>query len=482
MTHPKVCDPMAMTLNVPPDLGDVTMRKIRRRLVPLLALLYFFAFVDRTNLGFAALEMNEDLGISAAQFGLVAGLFSIGYFLFEVPSNVLMRRYGPRKWIARILFSWGLVAAGTAFVQNFTQLAIMRTVLGIAEAGFIPCVLLYLTLWFPERERARVVAQFLVALPLATVIGGPLSGWILDHVHWLGLESWRWVFFLQGAPTVLLAFVVLKVFVDQPHQAKWLTTQEKAWLEDTLTRERLAKEKRYKPMSFWRSVFGFKVVALAFIYYSKTVAMYILAFFTPAIVKALSGQFTNTTAGYLTAIPYGCAAVFMVFWAKHSDKTRERRWHVAIPMFLVAVPLLFLPMFTDNVWVSLAILIVVVTAVHATYGPFWALPSLFLTGNSAGVGLAAINSLASLGGFVGPFAFGALQSATGGITWGTVLVSAGCLIAGILVVSLNFVRQAEKLDRDQMRLAAAAATTQALATPSNDQTPTAPVAPTADNT
>ncbi|WP_105030344.1 MFS transporter [Arthrobacter ruber] len=428
-------------------VGDSTLRKIKFRVLPLLIILYILAFIDRANVGFAALSMNEDLGITTTQFGLIAGLFSIGYFLFEVPSNLLMRKVGARRWIARILVTWGVVATATGFVQNFEQLAIARFLLGVAEAGFFPCVILYLTFWFPERERARVVALFMIALPLATVIAAPLSGLILDHVHWFDIESWRWIFILQGSPAIFMAIVVLYALVDSPSQAKWLTDEEKLWLDTTLKAEQAAKLERHGHVSFWRSLAGGRVLALALIYYSKSVAIYVLAFFTPQIIAAASSQLSNTSVGYITALPYGIAAVFMVFWARHSDKTRERRWHVGIPLITAGVGLALMPFAVNNLLLSIALLTVITVAVYATYGPFWSLPSLFLTGQSAAVGLAAINSLANLGGFIGPFGFGALNDATGNNNWGLGLVSATCLIAAAMVVGLKFVKQAEATAR-----------------------------------
>ncbi|TQC40034.1 MFS transporter, partial [Rhodococcus sp. WS4] len=254
---------MSSDLDQPPGAyRDTVIRKIKMRVLPFLVVLYIMAFIDRANVGYAALEMNADLGITKAQFGLIAGLFSVGYFLFEVPSNMLMRKVGARKWIARILFSWGAVAVATGFVHDFTQLAIARTVLGIAEAGFFPCVLLYLTLWFPERERARVVAQFMIALPVATLIAGPLSGMILDHVHWFGVSSWRWVFILEGIPAVLLGIVTLFVLVDGPHKAKWLTRDEADWLTDTIEAENRAKLAHHGKVSFLRSLAGIRTLSL----------------------------------------------------------------------------------------------------------------------------------------------------------------------------------------------------------------------------
>lgn len=430
-----------------PRVGDVTVRKIKFRILPLLVVLYIIAFIDRANLGFVAKEMNADLGITTAQFGLAAGLFSIGYFLFEVPSNILMRKVGARRWIARILVTWGIVAVACGFVQDFTQLAIARTLLGVAEAGFFPCVILYLSFWFPERERARVVALFMIALPLATVIAAPLSGLILDNIHWLGMESWRWVFILEGAPALILAVVVLFVLVDSPAKAKWLTAKEKTWLETTLQAEQAAKLERHGKVSFWRSLAGGRVLALSLIYYSKSVAIYVLAFFTPQIIAAASTQLSNTAVGYINAIPYGIAAIFMVYWARHSDKKRERRWHVGIPLIAAGVGLALMPFAVNNLLLSIVLLTVIIVAVYATYGPFWSLPSLFLTGQSAAVGLAAINSLANLGGFVGPFAFGALKDSTGNNNWGLAMVSITCLIAAAMVIGLKFVRQAEATAR-----------------------------------
>ncbi|MBT2250283.1 MFS transporter [Arthrobacter sp. BHU FT2] len=430
-----------------PRVGDATIRKIKFRILPLLVVLYIIAFIDRANVGFVAKEMNADLGITTAQFGLAAGLFSIGYFLFEVPSNILMRKVGARKWIARILVSWGIVAVVCGFVQDFTQLAVIRTLLGVAEAGFFPCVILYLSYWFPERERARVVALFMIALPLATVIAAPLSGLILDNVHWAGMESWRWVFILQGAPAIILAAVTLFVLVDSPAKAKWLSPEEKTWLETTLQAERDAKVQQHGHVSFWRSLAGGRVLALSLIYYSKSVAIYVLAFFTPQIIAAASSQLSNTAVGYINAVPYGIAAIFMVYWARHSDKKRERRWHVGIPLIAAGVGLALMPFAVNNLLLSIVLLTVITVAVYATYGPFWSLPSLFLTGQSAAVGLAAINSLANLGGFIGPFAFGALKDSTGSNNWGLAMVSITCIIAAAMVVGLKFVKQAEATAR-----------------------------------
>ncbi|RZN34534.1 MFS transporter [Bradyrhizobium sp. Leo121] len=435
---------------------DATMRKVKWRLLPFLALLYIVAFIDRSNIGFAALKMNADLGISSSQFGIAAGLFTVGYFLFEVPSNMLMRRFGARVWIARILFGWGIVATVTGLVQSFTQLAIARAVLGLAEAGFFPCVLLYLTYWFPERDRAKVVALFMVALPIATLIAGPISGLILDHVHWLGLASWRWVFILEGIPAVLLGFVTLWLLVDGPDQAKWLTTDEKSWLLSTIEAEEKAKVVQYGQVSFWRSLSGSRIWLLAFIYYAKSVAVYVLAFYSPQILKGLAQNLSDTSIGLINALPYAVATVVMIWWAWHSDRTGERRWHVSLPLLVASAALVAMSFASGNLWILLALMVVVTAAIYAPYGPFWSLPSLFLTGSSAAVGLASVNSIANLGGFVGPSVFGALKDGTGGIYAGLAFVSITLLVAGVLVVRLRFVKEAEAGAKARTPLAEAA--------------------------
>ncbi|MDR5832238.1 MFS transporter [Caballeronia sp. LP006] len=437
------------------DHHQATIRKIQWRILPFLVVLYIIAFIDRSNIGFAALKMNPDLGITSTQFGIAAGLFTVGYFLFEVPSNILMHRYGARKWIARILFTWGAVAACTGLVQSYVQLAVIRTILGIAEAGFFPCVLLYLTYWFPERQRARVVALFMIALPIATLIAGPLSGIILDHVHWNGIASWRWVFILEGLPAVLVGFLALRILVDHPRDAKWLSEEEKTWLVGVLEAEAAAKVKQHGDVSFWSSLSGARIWLLAFIYYAKSVAVYVLAFYSPQIVKGLGQELSSTAVGFVNGLPYAVATVVMVWWARRSDRTGERRWHVALPLLVAGAALVLMALSAGNIWVSVALLVVITAAIYAPYGPFWAMPSLFLTGSSAAVGLAAINSIANLGGFVGPVAFGAIKDTTGSIYAGLTFVSLTLVAAGILVVRLRFVKEAEQRLRAKLKPAMA---------------------------
>jgi ACS family tartrate transporter-like MFS transporter len=284
-------------------------------------------------------------------------------------------------------------------------------------------------------------------------------------VHWLGIESWRWVFILQGAPAVLLALVTLFVLVDSPKNARWLSADEKAWLTGVLEAETAEKKARHGHAGFLRSLVGWRTLALSLIYYSKSVAIYVLAFFTPTIVKGLGENLSNTTVGVLSALPYGVAAAFMVWWARHSDKTGERRWHVALPLFAAAAGLCAMVLAQDSIVVSLLLLTLITVAVYATYGPFWSLPSLFMTGASAAVGMASINSIANLGGFVGPFGFGWLEDATGSIYTGLAIVAAVLVISGLLVVRLRFVREAESAAREIEQHALAAAAKQRDVTP-----------------
>lgn len=450
MKTPSMTSAAAISMSGNSEYWASTTRKLKWHLLPILALSYVVAFIDRSNIGYAALKMNADIGITTTQFGFAAGLFTVGYFVFEVPSNLLMRRFGPRIWIARILFGWGAVAALTGLVQSYFQLAALRTILGIAEAGFFPCILLYLTYWFPERERAKVVSLFMVALPVASLIAGPVSGVILDYVHWFHLASWRWVFILEGVPAVVLGFITLFMLPDGPREARWLSDSEKAWLTGIIDAEERAKIDRYGHVSFLQSLSGARIWLLAFVYYAKSVAVYVLAFFSPQIIKGLSSQLSNTTVGVLTAMPYALATIVMLWWASHSDRTGERRWHVGIPLFIAGTALVLMAVAGGNIWVSLALLAIVTAAIYAPYGPFWALPSLFLTGSSAAVGLAAINSIANLGGFVGPVAFGALKDATGAIYAGLAFVSLTLLAAGVLIVRLHFVKEAEENIRAQL--------------------------------
>ncbi|MDQ0219264.1 MFS transporter [Peribacillus cavernae] len=397
------------------------INKIKFRVIPFVVILYVVSYLDRVNLGYSALELNEDLGITSAQFGLMAGIFFIGYFLFEIPSNMFMHKVGARIWIARILVSWGIVAMATGFAQNVTHLYILRFILGIGEAGFFPGILLYLTYWFPARERARVVAMFMVALPISYIIGAPISGVILDYVHWGGLASWRWLFILEGFPAVALGVLTFFILADRPGDAKWLTNKEKAWLKQELEQENQKKTGKHQ-LSTKEVILNGRIWLLGFIYFCIVIALYGVGFWVPQIVESLSESISNTQVGLITAIPYVFGGIVMVWWGRHSDRTLERRYHTAIPLIVCAAGLAVLGLVANNIVLSIAVLTVVIIATFSFFGPFWSLPSSFLTEYSAAVGIASINSLGNLGGFLGPYAIGMVTQATGNLYSGLYVI------------------------------------------------------------
>jgi MFS transporter, ACS family, tartrate transporter len=423
------------------EFENKTVKKIQWRILPFIILLYFIAMLDRTNLSYVSTHMSKDLGLTSAQFGLVAGIFFIGYFLFEVPSNILMQKFGARKWIARILITWGIVAACTSFVQNETHLYILRFILGVMEAGFFPGIILYLTYWFRAKDRAKVTSTFMLGLPLAYIFGAPVSGLILDHIHWMGISSWRWMFFLEGIPAVLLGIVTLFLLLDKPDEAKWLSDKEKAWIKNELEKEKQAINKNSKyNKSTAKAIFGPMIWLLAVIYFSKTLAIYGVGFFAPQIINSFTEGLSSTTVGLITAIPYIFASICMILWGRHSDKTNERRWHIAIPIGITALALIAFG-FTKNPILIIALLCIINGATFSLYGPFWTLPSLFLTGTSAAAGIAAVNSIANLGGFVGPYVLGAVNDATGSVYGGLVVIAAICILALIIILCLRFDKQ-----------------------------------------
>lgn len=417
-----------------------TFKKVRNRLIPFLTLLYFFAMLDRVNVGYAALTMNKELGISSAQFGLVAGIFFIGYFLFEVPSNLIMVKVGARQWIGRILVTWGIASSACGLIQTETHLYLGRFILGIMEAGFYPGIMLYLTYWFPARERAKVISLFMLALPLSSILGAPISGLILDYVHWLGLSSWRWLFYLEGIPTVILGIVTICILPNRPSEAKWLTAEEKSWLEEQIQNEHAGIASKHQH-SLWSSLTGGTVWLLAVIYLSKTMAVYGVGFFAPTLIKGLTKGLSNFEIGLINAIPYIFASVFMVWWGRHSDRTGERRWHVAGSVLICAVGLLGLG-FTTNPVLAVVFLTIVYCGSYSIYGSFWAMTAMVYTGKSAAVAMASINSIANLGGFIGPVGIGALKAATGGGNYaGFYAIAALLVVSAGITLSLKFAKK-----------------------------------------
>ena len=408
-----------------------TLRKVRARIIPFLFILYVVAFLDRVNVGFAALTMNKELAITSQQFGFLAGIFFLGYFFFEIPSNLLLHKLGARLWIARILVSWGLVSLCTGFAQTAMHIYIVRFLLGIAEAGFFPGMILYLTYWFRQREQAQAVALFMAALPVSNVIGAPVSGWILDHVHWLGVSSWRWLLVLEAIPAMVLGVATWFLLPNRPEEAGFLQRDEKDWLRNELARE----ADQRPPISAGRALASGRVWHLAAIYFALVVGLYVMSFWLPQVVKGMSTHYSNTMVGVLVMIPHVLGLAVMLLVSRNSDRTGERRFHVAVPA-IAAAGALFTVNLVHSPAISIALLTVMAAGIYSFLGPFWALPNQFLTGYAAASGIALINSVGNLGGFVGPYAIGSLTRWTGSMFWGLAFAGVSLVLAALLVICL----------------------------------------------
>jgi MFS transporter, ACS family, tartrate transporter len=411
-----------------------TIRKLKIRIIPFIWLLYIVAYLDRINISFAALTMNRELAITSEQFGLLSGIFFIGYFLFEIPSNLMLHRVGARLWIARILITWGAVAVLSGFVQNVYQFYVVRFLLGLAEAGFAPGMLLYLTYWFRQREQAHAVGLYLSGMPIASVLGAPLSGIILDHMHWLGLSSWRWLLILEGIPAIVFGFVTYSLLPSRPDEAKFLTTDEKRWLHTELASEERQKVEQRQFSTLQALTYG-RVWQLVAIYFGMLIGLYSLNFWAPQLVKSLSGRYSNSFIGLLVMVPSLVGVAAMILISHSSDRTLERRYHVAIPAITGGVALVLLSA-THSTFFALVFLSFLAIGVYGFFGPFWALPSGFLTGFSAAAGLALINSAGNLAGFVGPYAIGAISKRTGTLYAGLAFSGIFMFAAALLVMLL----------------------------------------------
>lgn len=417
------------------SLGQRTLKKVTLRIVPYIFLLYIVAFLDRVNLGYAALDMNKALGLSSEVFGLVSGIFFFGYFIFEVPSNILLHRIGARKWIARILISWGLVVIITAWAQNATHLYILRFLLGVAEAGFFPGIILYITYWFRAKEQARAFALFMTALAASNILGAPVSTWIMDNIHWGGMPGWRWMFVLEGLPAIIMGIITFFYLTDRPEQAKWLSQEEKNWLIAELQKEHEAKQnvKKYTTKEILTNP---RVWHLSFIYFTLVIGLYGIGFWMPTIIKAFSEKLSNTQVGLITVIPYIIGGIAMILWARRSDRTGERRFHAALPPIIGALGLIGAGM-TSNPYVSIIMMAIATAGIYSFFGPFWSLPALFLSEAAAAVGIAVINSIGNLGGFVGPYVLGMLKGATGTVKAGLIFISVSLILSSLLVLLIR---------------------------------------------
>ena len=417
------------------------IRKLTRRIVPFIMLLYFVAYLDRVNVGFAALTMNDDIGLSAAAFGFGAGVFFIGYFLFEVPSNLILHRVGARIWIARIMLTWGIISGAMAFVQGPTSFYILRFLLGAAEAGFFPGIILYLSYWFPAQQRAGVTALFMAAVPISIALGSPISGALLTMDGVFGLHGWQWLFLVEASPAVLLAGVVLVYLTDRPEQAKWLNEEERSWLIAQMQAEVENVSNEHKTQSVLRGLFDPWVLALALIYFGTSAGLYAVNIWSPQIIAQYG--IGPLATGIINAIPPLFAVFAMVFWARHSDRSGERYWHVVGACMVAAMGLILAAYSTSLVLVVLS-LALVSAGVSSAKPPLWSIPTQFLTGAAAATGIATINSIGNLGGFAGPFIIGWMKEQSGEYTGGLISVAAALIFSALLVLLLARLRTRHK--------------------------------------
>ena len=429
---------MSQTDEASNTLEQRTMRRVAWRIMPFMMICYLFAILDRGNVGMASLQMVQDLGMSKAVFGFGASLFFFSYFLMEVPSNLALQRFGARRWIARIMITWGLVSAGMALVQGQTSFYVMRFVLGAAEAGFFPGVLLYLTYWLPAGYRGRLIALFGISIPAATFIGSPLGGILLGLDGMLGLRGWQWLFILEGVPTVLLGIVCFFFLTDRPEQAHWLRGDERTWLCAELDREKASRPAAAQKTgwgSFAELLRNPTVWAMALTCSGASAAGTVLGVWQPQLLKSFG--LTNFETGLINSIPYGVACVLMVLWGRHSDKTKERRWHTALMLLLITAG--FLGAFVvQSLAGNIALLSMVLVGAYAFKGPFWALSSGWLSAGSVAAGLAMINAVSNLiGGGLMVNVYGSILQATGNYALAILPIALVTAIGAGLVLAIS---------------------------------------------
>jgi ACS family tartrate transporter-like MFS transporter len=410
-------------------LEQRTIAKVSWRLLPLIVVIYFVAYMDRTNVSFASLSMNKDLGFSAYIYGWGAGIFFLGYFLFEVPSNVILEKTGARLWIARIMITWGIAAAIMAFVTGPASFLTLRFLLGVAEAGFFPGMILYFTYWFPAKYRARVIAALFLAVPGANAVTAVVSGALLELDGVFGLRGWQWLFLLEAVPAILLAFAVLALMTDRPAKASWLAPEEREWLEGVLAVERNSKVKAHGEFTLYQALTNPTVLLLSSIYFTIVTATYGITFFLPPILKALG--LSDFGTGLATALPYTIGTIGMLAWSWSSDRHNERRTHFIVACLLATVGLIAVGWFSGSYWAILAMSFAAV-GIYGSKPSFWPLPSAFLTGAAAAGGIALVNSIGNLGGFVGPYVVGWIKDATGSFEAGLYFLAACALASALL--------------------------------------------------
>jgi ACS family tartrate transporter-like MFS transporter len=415
------------------DIERRTLRRITWRIVPFIMLLYFVAYIDRVNIGFAALEMRGDLGLTASMLGFGAGIFFWGYFLFEVPSNIILHKVGARLWIARVMVTWGIISGGMAFVQGPTSFYVMRFLLGAAEAGFFPGIILYLSYWFPARHRASVTALFMAAAPISTALGSPLSAALLEMDGMMGMHGWQWMFLLEAAPAVVLGFVVFFYMTDKPEKAAWLKDDERAWLVNAMNAENAGK-KHGAGHGILSGLANPRVLALATIYFGTSAGLYTLGIWAPQIIKQLG--VSSMTVGFLNAIPPVVSVVAMILWSRHSDRTNERTWHVILACLAASIGLVVAAGANGMVGLIAALTLVNI-GISCAKPPLWSMPTAFLSGAAAATGIATINAIGNLGGFAGPAMIGWIKDQTGSYSGGLYFVAGLLVLSAVLTLVLS---------------------------------------------
>ncbi|HUC18476.1 MAG TPA: MFS transporter [Acetobacteraceae bacterium] len=432
------------------DIEARTVGRLTRRLIPFLMLCYFVAYLDRVNVGFAALGMNKALGLTETMFGLGAGIFFIAYFFFEVPSNLVLERLGASKWIARIMVSWGVVAGAMAFIPQIshglgvapsTTYVALRVLLGLAEAGFFPGIIFFLTIWFPARYRGRMIGWFMAAIPLSTVIGGPISGALLN-ITGLGMEGWQWLFLIEALPAIMVGIITFFYLTDRPDHATWLPSDERAWLVNRLAAERAQREQTRR-FSIIEAISDTRVLLLAFVYFGINGTNYGLSFFLPQIVRGFGLSYTLT--GFVTALPYIAGVIGMIYWGRHSDRTGERREHFAIAALVAALGIAGSTLI-DNPIGKMILLTFAGFGIFGGLPTFWTLPTNFLAGAAAAAGIASVNSLGNLAGFFGPYVMGKVKDATGSYTVGLLTIASVSVFAMLVALSLPHDRKLEGIE------------------------------------
>ncbi|MFS8054985.1 MFS transporter [Rhizobium sp. BR 317] len=424
---------LAAQAGVSEALENTAYKKVFWRIIPLLMFCYVVAYLDRVNVGFAKLQMSSELGLSEAAYGAGAGIFFIGYFLFEVPSNLLMNKVGARIWIARVMITWGIVSAAFAFTSSETMFYILRFLLGLAEAGFFPGIILYMTSWYPSHRRAKIIATFMSAIPVSAIFGNPLSGWIMDSFHTFhGMSGWQWMFLIEAVPAVLLGLVVFFYLDNRIDDAKWLDQKEKDVLLANMEAEN--RIKTASPSSLGATLRDGRVWLMSLIYFCFVLGQYGLNFWMPTLVKA-SGVVGNFNVGLVSAIPYICTFITMLVLGRSSDHFRERRWHLVVPAMIACVGFIAATM-ASSTGIAIAALSLAAAGVITCAPLFWSLPTAFLAGTGAAAGIAWINSVGNLAGFLGPFIIGYLKDATGSNSIGMYFLAAALVVGCIATLSV----------------------------------------------